>query len=142
MQAISSTRKVWTYSAQRGSYISTVSALLFLMSGEVGLISLLIVRFLPIEVVKWLVVGGLVTLYLLIASKFLAPLWTKHYLTGTHLVLRYGLDFSESIALEAIASAEPARERVVLPQAGYETEKHRINIAFSERGQVLLRLNN
>ncbi len=142
MQAISSTRKVWTYSAQRGSYISTVCALLFLMSGEVSLIAFLIVRFLPIEVVKWLVIGGLVGLYLLIASKFLAPLWTKHHLTGTYLALRYGLDFSASIALEEIASAKPARERVVLPQARYETEKQRLNIAFSERGQVLLRLNN
>lgn len=133
--------KTFRYTAQSGSYISTISALLFIMVGEAGGITFLIVIFLSIAVLKWLLVSALAALYLFIMVKLLAPLMTKHRLSETHLHLHYGLDFKQSIPRERIAAVERARERVVMPMARYEAEKQRLNIAFSEHGQLLLRLN-
>src|SRR5579859_5022561 len=132
--------RTFRYTSQSGPYISTVSALLFIMVGEAGGIALLIARFLSIGVLKWLLVSALAGLYLFIMGKLLAPLWTKHRLSPTHLYLHYGLDFKQSIPRASIVAVERARERVVLPMARYETEKQRLNIAFSEHGQLLLRL--
>jgi len=67
--------------------------------------------------------------------------WTRHRLSATHLQLHYGLDFKVSIPRAHIVSVERARERVVMPVARYEAEKQRLNIAFSEHGQLLLRLD-
>lgn len=85
--------------------------------------------------------GFSVALYLLISSKLLTPLWTKHRLNATDLQLQYGLDFRVSIPREAIIAAEPLRERVALPLVRYEAEKQRIVAVFSEQGQLLLRLD-
>ena len=134
------TFRTFRYTAQSGPYISTVSALMFIMVGEAGGIAFLIVRFLSIGILKWLLVSALVALYLFIMGKLLAPLWTKHRLSETHLHLHYGLDFKQSIPRESIVAVERARERVVMPMARYEAEKQRLNIAFSEKGQLLLRL--
>ena len=134
------TSRTFRYTAQSGPYISTVSALMFIMVGEAGGIGFLIVKFLSIGLLKWLLVSALVALYLFIMGKLLAPLWTKHHLSETHLHLRYGLDFKQRIPRESIVAVERARERVVMPMARYEAEKQRLNIAFSERGQLLLRL--
>jgi ABC-2 type transport system ATP-binding protein len=136
------TAQTFTYTAQRGSYIATVSALLFIMIGEVGLIAVLLIRYLSIDVLKWALVFAFVALYNFIAAKLLAPLWTRHRLTSTHLILRFGLDVSASIPRDTIVEARPVRERVVLPMARYEQEQQRINIAFSEQGQVLLHLKS
>src|SRR5713101_6885632 len=135
------TTTTFGYTAQRGPYISTVSALLFLMTGEVGGIAFLIAIFLSIDVLKWLLIGALMVLFFIITSKLLVPLWTKHGLSATHLRLHYGLDFKASIPRARIVSVERARERVVMPVARYEAEKQRLNIAFSEHGQLLLRLD-
>lgn len=134
------TTRTFRYTAQSGPYISTVSALLFIMVGEAAGIALLIAKFLSIGVLKWLLISALVALYLFIMGKLLAPLWTKHHLSETYLHLHYGLDFKQSIPRESIVAVERARERVVLPMARYEAEKQRLNIAFSEHGQLLLRL--
>ena len=135
------TTRTFRYTAQSGPYISTISALLFIMVGEAGGIGLLIVRFLSIVVLKWLLVSALAALFLFIMGKLLAPLWTKHQLSETHLQLHYGLGFKQSIPRESIAAVERMRERVVLPMARYEAEKQRLNVAFSEHGQLLLRLS-
>ncbi len=135
------TTTTFAYTTQRGPYISTVSALLFLMTGEVGGIIFLIAKFLTIGVLKWLLIGALLVLYFFIAIKLLLPLWTRHRLSAMHLQLHYGLDFKVSIPRAHIVSIERARERVVMPVARYEAEKQRLNIAFSEHGQLLLRLD-
>lgn len=135
------TPRTFRYTAQSGPYISTVSALMFIMVGEVGGIAFLIVKFLSITILKWLLVSALVALCLFIMGKLLAPLWTKHHLSETHLHLHYGLDFKQRILRESIAGVERARERVVMPMARYEAEKQRLNIAFSEKGQLLLRMS-
>lgn len=133
--------RTFRYTAQNGPYISTISALMFIMLGEAGGIAFLIIKFLSIVVLKWLLVCALAALYLYIMGKLLTPLWTKHRLSETHLHLHYGLDFKQSIPRENIVAIERARERVVMPMARYEAEKQRLNIAFSEHGQLLLRLS-
>ena len=135
------TTRTFRYTAQSGPYIGTISALLFLMVGEVSGIAFLIAMFLPIGILKWLLVGVLVAFYLFIAGKLLVPLWTRHRLSATHLQLRYGMDFKESIPRASIVAVERVRERVVMPVARYEAEKQRFNIAFSEYGQLLLSLD-
>jgi len=134
------TARTFRYTAQSGPYISTISALLFIMVGEASGIVLLIVMLLSIGVLKWLLVSALVALYLFIMGKLLMPLWTKHRLSATHLQLHYGMDFKQSIPRECIVAVERVRERVVIPMVRYEAEKQRLNIAFSEHGQLLLRL--
>ncbi len=133
--------RTFRYTAQSGPYISTISALLFIMIGEAGGVSFLIAKFLSIGILKWLLVSALAALYLFLMGKLLAPLWTKHRLSETHLHLHYGLDLKQSIPLESILGIERARERVVIPVVRYEAEKQRLNIAFSEHGQLLLRLS-
>lgn len=133
--------RTFRYTAESGPYISTISALIFIMLGEAGGIAFLIIKFLSIGVLKWLLASALAALYLFIMVKLLAPLWTKHRLSETHLHLHYGLDFKQSIPRESIVAIERARERVVMPMARYEAEKQRLNIAFSDHGQLQLRLS-
>jgi ABC-type multidrug transport system ATPase subunit len=133
--------KTFTYTAQRVSYISTVCALLFIMIAEVGLIIYLIAIFVHNELIKFGLIIALVALFLIIGSRLLVPLWTKHRLNETSLHLHYGLEFKAEIPRSVIITARQAHERVALPLARYETEKERIFAAFSEQGQVLLVLD-
>lgn len=134
------TTRTFRYTAQSGPYISTIGALIFIMVAEGGGVTFLIARFLFIIVLKWLLIGALAALYLFFIVKLLAPRWTKHRLSETHLHLHYGLDFKQSIPRESITGVERMRERVVMPMARYEAEKQHLNIAFSDHGQLLLRL--
>jgi hypothetical protein len=135
------TSKTFTYTAQRGSYISTISALLFIMMVEGGVIIFLVARFVPNELIKLALLSALVVLYLFIGSKLLAPLLTKHKLGVADLQLHYGLDFKATVPRNTIIAAQRVRERVALPIVRYEAEKQRIVAAFSEQGQVLLLLD-
>jgi ABC-2 type transport system ATP-binding protein len=138
---MNNTAKTFTYTAQRAPYISTVCALLFMMIAEVGLIVFLIARFVQNELIKFGLIIALVALFLYISSKLLAPLWTKHQLSATNLLLHYGLEFKAEIPRNTIIAARHIRERVALPAARYEAEKERIVAVFSEQGQVLLLLD-
>jgi ABC-2 type transport system ATP-binding protein len=133
--------KTFSYTARRASYISTVSALLFIMDVELGLILFLIAKFIQIELIKYGLIVALVALFLNIGCRLLAPLWTKHLLNEISLQLHYGLEFRAEIPRNTIAAARQARERMALPLARYEAEKGRIVVAFSEQGQVLLVLD-
>ncbi len=134
------TSKIFSYTARRGSYITMMSALFFMMIVDGGVLAFLI-KLIPNELINLALLGLSVGLYLLITSKLLAPLWTKHRLNATGLQLQYGLDFRASVPREAIIAAQQVRERVALPVARYEAEKQRIVAVFSEQGQVLLRLD-
>jgi ABC-2 type transport system ATP-binding protein len=140
-EVASMNEKTYSYTAQRGAYISTMGALLFIIIIEGGLIAFLIARFMPGELIKLTLLCALAVLYLLISSKLLAPLWTKHHLHAASLRLRYGLDFKADVPRNTIIAAQPVRERIVMPVVRYEAEKQRILAAFSEYGQVLLRLD-
>jgi ABC-2 type transport system ATP-binding protein len=133
--------KTFTYTAQRAPYIATVCALFFMMIAEIGLIALLIAKFVQNELIKFGLIIALVILFLNISSRLLAPLWTKHQLSATSLQLHYGLEFKAEIPRNTIIAARNIRERVALPLAKYEAEKERIVAVFSEQGQVLLLLD-
>ncbi len=135
------TSKIFSYTARRGTYITTMSALFFIMIVEGGVFAFLIAKLISDELINLVVLGLSVALYLLISSKLLAPLWTKHRLNATGLQLQYGLDFKASIPRNTIIATQQVRERVALPVVRYEAEKQRIVAVFSEQGQVLLRLD-
>src|SRR2546426_4361455 len=125
--------KTFTYTAQPGSYISTVCALLFIMMAEGGLIAFLIARFVPNELIKLALLIALSAMFLNIGSKLLAPLWTKHRLNEASLQLYYGLEFKGDVPRDAIIAARQVRERVAFPMVRYEAEKGRIVAVFSEQ---------
>jgi len=79
--------RAFSYTALRSSYISIVSALLFIVMVEGGVIALLIARLITNELIKLVLLCLLAALFLLISSKLLAPLWTKHRLNATSLEL-------------------------------------------------------
>ena len=133
--------KIYTYTAQRISYLSTVCALMFIMIAELGLIIFLIAKFIQNDFIKFGLIVALVALFLNVGTRLLAPLWTTHRLSETSLQLHYGLEFKAKIPRNAIISARQVCERVALPQARFEAKKERIFAAFSDQGQVLLELD-
>lgn len=136
--------KTFTYTAQRGAYLSIVAAFTFLIIVEGGVLALLIVVFAPAGPIRLALLGTLIGLYLLLFAVMLAPLVTRHGLDASHLHLRYGFDIRADVPRTAIVAVEPAHEKVTTWQAmraQYGAGRQRINAAFSEQGQVLLRLD-
>ncbi|MEO6888240.1 MAG: ATP-binding cassette domain-containing protein, partial [Ktedonobacteraceae bacterium] len=131
----------FTYAAAPGSYLAIVSVFCFMMPLELGVIALLLQGLVSNGVVKLALFVALALFVLFVLAKLFIPLWTKHHVDKTSVLLRYGIDFKASIPRAAIMSAQPAREKIVLPSARYEAQSHRIVIAFSDRGQVLLCLD-
>jgi len=132
----------FTYTAQRDSYLTVVGALLLLLIVEAGLWVLLASALIHNDGVRLAlhVVMALATVLSLVA--LLAPAFTAHHLSDTHLSMRYGL-FATHLPRSAIASAEPARVAVDAFQSlapRYDVKQHRLVIAFSESGEVILRL--
>jgi uncharacterized membrane protein YfcA len=84
------TSRAFSYTALRGSYISIVSALLFIVMVEGGVIALLIAGLIPNELIKLVLLCLLAALYLFVSNKLLAPLWTKHRLNTRSLELHFG----------------------------------------------------
>lgn len=135
--------KTFTYTAQRGSYLTVVGTLGFMMLVESSFAVLLIIIFVHNILFKFALLGAYICFLLYLFSWLLAPLWTKHRLTATHLHLHYGLAFNVSILRSSIVSAQSVRERVTAFEsatARYDAKKHRIVACFSEQGQVLLHL--
>jgi len=134
--------KKFTYTAQRGGYVSIISTLLFLMVIEGGVIVLLIAIFVSNEFIKIGLLSVVVFFDIFVASALLAPVWTSHHVDAKNLRLRYGFHFKADIPRSAIMAAEPVQEKVgMIPSVRYEVEKQRVVAAFSEKGQVLLRLD-
>jgi ABC-type multidrug transport system ATPase subunit len=135
---------IFTYTARRGAYLGTVSAFASLILLESGVLALLIGALVPNGLLRLALLGALAGLVLyLIFGVLLAPFWTRHRLTATHLELRYGRD-TISLPRAAIVAAQPAHERLHILQplrAQHEPHKQRIVAAFSEHGQVLLTLD-
>lgn len=131
------------YTAQRKTYLIDMlgPGLMLLVEGVVFL--LLIVFLVQPTLLKSLLLAIFVACYLCFAMIPLAPLWTKHQLTPTQLVLHYGRSLHVTIPRTAIRAAEPVHERLTMLQpmsARYVTASRRINAAFSDQGQVLLHL--
>lgn len=135
---------VFTYTARRGAYLTSVCTLAFLFLTDVGLLVFLVFLFIHTNVLKLVLLALVAVLYFLLIGLWLLPLWTKHQLTETHLSLHYGLALKVNIPRTAIAAAQPARERLTMLEplaAGYDAKKGRIVAASSDQGQVLLRLD-
>jgi hypothetical protein len=65
-------------------------------------------------------------IYLLLIAVLLAPLWTRHRLSATHLQLRYGLTLNVNIPRSTIVAAQAVRERLTMlepMQARYDAKK-------------------
>lgn len=132
----------FTYTAQRESYLTVVGALLFLLVVETGLWVLLAGALIHNDGVRLALHVVMAVATLLSLALLLAPAFTAHHLSATHLTLRYGL-FTAQLPRSAIASAEPARVSVDAFQSlapRYDVKQRRVVIAFSEGGEVLVRL--
>ncbi|MDQ2715922.1 MAG: ABC transporter ATP-binding protein [Chloroflexota bacterium] len=133
--------RTFTYAATPGSYLAVVSVFCFMIPLETGVLALLLQGFVSNGVVKLALFAVLGVFVLFVLIKLLVPLRTKHHVDKTSVLLRYGIDFKASIPRAAIVSAQPAREKIAIPSARYEAKSRRIVIAFSDKGQVLLRLD-
>lgn len=135
----------FTYTAQRSAYLGAISPFIFLTLIEGGAYVLIITLVVQNILLKFVLLGALIGLVLfMLFGRLLPPIWTKHWLTKTHLYLHYGLTLKVAIPRTELVAAQPVRERLMMVQplqAQYEANKHRIVAAFSEQGQVLLHLD-
>ncbi len=133
--------RVFPYATQRGQYLSLWGACLFLSLSEGMLIVFLVLHFLPTALLQVLILALLGCLLAAMFGKLLCPLWTAHRLSATELELHYGLDLHARLPLSQIVSAQSIEEKpgpLMVPR--YDAATQRIMLAFSERGQVVLRL--
>lgn len=134
---------IFTYTAKRAAYFSTIAALLFIMLAEGSLTTYVITLFIHNGWFKLLPIGAVAILYTYICIALLAPSFTRHRLSGTHLWLRYGFTLNMHVPLAEIVTAEPVHEQLNMLQplrATHDAKKQRIVAAFSDHGQVLIRL--
>ena len=136
--------RTFSYTTQRKAFLNVVAMWAGVLLLEGSLIALLLAVFVD---TLWLRAALLVLvaalLLGLIGGLLLAPLWTKHRLTATHLHLRYGWDRID-VLRAAIIKAEPAHERLnsaQLLRAQHEPRKVRVVMALSEDGQILIHLD-
>ena len=133
--------QIFTYAARKGPYLSTIGALLFLCLTEGTLVVFLVFHFVPGTFLQMLILAIISLFLALLFGKLLFPLWTSHRVSSTALELRYGLDFHVSIPRSALVSALPTQERLgPIPQLHYDAKKKTFSLAFSNAGQILLRL--
>src|SRR5215467_2766986 len=138
------TIRTFTYTAMRGAYITSACAFAFLLLADGSFLGLLIFLFIHNSLLRLVVYGIAIVIYLLLIVVLLAPLWTKHRLSATHLQLHYGLSLNINIPRDTIIAIQAVRERLTVlepVQAHYDANKSRIVAAFSDMGQVLLRLD-
>ena len=136
--------RTFPYTADRRACYGFVGsfAVLFLLEGAAWALGIALL--VPHIALKLALIGAVAALVLyIIFGSILRPLWTSHHLSGTHLHVRYGRDAFD-IPRDALVSARPVRERLprsYLARAEADAKKRRITAAFSEQGQVLLRLD-
>jgi ABC-2 type transport system ATP-binding protein len=134
--------RTFSYTARRGPYLAVAGTLGFLLLAEGSIIALIILIFAHTHLLKLILLSALAAFYLFfISGLLLAPLWTRHRLSTTHLHLHYGLALNVAIPRSALASAQAVHERLTAFQplsARYEAKRRRIVASFSEQGQVLL----
>jgi ABC-2 type transport system ATP-binding protein len=134
----------FSYTTQRKAFLNVAAIWASVLLLEGSLIALLIVVFVDTLWLRAALVVLVVGLLLgLIGGLLLAPLWTKHRLTATHLHLRYGWDRID-VPRAAITKAEPVHERLnsaQLLRALHEPRKERVVMALSEDGQISIHLD-
>jgi hypothetical protein len=132
----------FSYTAKRSEYLSLVVAFVMLIILEaVGfdlLIAILVEGWL-----KFVLLGIVVCLHIFILVMFVAPLFTKHGLTPTHLRLHYSYQFRADLPRSTLVAAEPVKEKLDSPMVVkpfYHKDSLRLKLPFSGEGQVLLYL--
>lgn len=139
----SNTFQAFTYTKQRGPYLSVVGTFLFLSLVESLPIAFLVPRFVPNVFLHLLIQAAHSLLLLGFFGKLLFPLWTHHRLSATRLDLRYGLDFHARLPLDLLVAVQPVQEKVgPVPVVRYNAVRKRLSLAFSEQGQILLCLKH
>ncbi len=136
--------KTFSYTAQRGSYLSIVGVLLFLFIVESSVLELCALSFVPMFWLRFSIIGVSIGLHLFLAIRMLSPIWTRHSLTDTHLNLRYGFTFKVDIPLTSICSAQETRKHVSVLEplnAYYKANEQSLIVCFSDQGTVLLTLH-
>ena len=136
--------RTFSYTAQRWDYITTICAIAFLFLTDGGFLALLIFLLIHNGLLRLVVLAIVTVSYLLFITVLLAPLWTQHRLSATHLQLHYGLSLNITIPRGTIIAAQAVRERLTMlepMQASYDAKKSRIVASFSDKGQVLLHLD-
>lgn len=135
--------KTFQYTAQRGAYLSLVGVFIFICIVEGGATVLLEALLVHLLWLKLTILILTIVSYPYVLIVMLAPLWTRHRLTGTHLQLRYALSLHVNIPLDEISDAQAMRKVVSRIQpfsASYEAKRQRIVACFSDKNLVLLTL--
>lgn len=133
--------RTFSYTAQRGQYLSIWGAFLFLSLSEGMLIVFLILHFIPTTLLQTLILALFGCFLVGMFGKLLCPLWTRHRLSATELELHYGLDIHIKLQCAQLASAQAVQEKTgsfAVPR--YDATGQRLSLAFSGNGQVLLGL--
>ncbi len=134
----------YPYTAQRGTFLSVLSTLGFLILVEGGVCVLLIVLLIHNLLMQCLLLAAMVAFVGYFFIRFLSVLYTQHQLTATQLHLHYGFAFQTVIPRTAISSAQPVHEHLTMfqpLQPEYQADKRRAVLCFSGQGQVLLQLH-
>lgn len=132
----------FSYTAKRSEYLSMAVAFVMLIIFEAIGMDLL-VAFLVHGELKFILLGLIASLHIFILVMLFAPLFTKHRLTDTHLLLRYSYRFKEKLPRSVLVGAEPVKETLDSPlvlKPFYHHDRQRLNLAFSTNGQVVLYL--
>lgn len=123
------------------SFVGTFSAILLL---EAGTWILLILFLVPNLLLKLVLLAAIILLNLFTVFGFmLMPLWTKHTVTPSKVILRYGYTILE-IPRQHVLSAQSIKERLLRPylvRMEYEARKERLIATFSAQGLILLQLD-
>ena len=138
-------KKYFTYTARRSNYILLLSIILFFSLLECALVALLVEK--TIHTIFWniFINGAHTMLFLSGLYLFLSILWTKHRLTSHHLYLHYGTMLKVFIDRQNIAKAVPLKksENASFPFIlQYNRHMQKLNVCFSDAGQVLLVLEH
>ena len=96
------TTRNFTYTAQRNTYLSGIIALGFMVLVDGSVVFILIAALVQLILLKIVLLMALTALYLYLFINLLAPLWTKHRLTATELILHYGRQLHITIPRTAI----------------------------------------
>jgi hypothetical protein len=136
------TRQEFSYSAKRGDYLSIAATLIILTVAEAGAVDLVAAFVISDPIIKWPVVGVLVSLHIYVIFVLLKPLRRKHYIEDGILHIDYA-GFKGDVPLNSIISAEPTLQQIEFKQAlvaQYNAPLKRIDVAFSDQGQLILHL--
>jgi hypothetical protein len=136
--------KSFKYTANKDEFSGLALGFSFLIVAEAIGIELVLL-FLLEGWLKWLVLLLMLILHVYFLDWLYAPLRTTHFLTPSHLKLRYGWTLKADISREDIATATAWKKPItkgepIMPR--YVKERERLIANFSPDGQVLLTLKN